>query len=225
MTCKNCDPKYNYPGRMIKVASPDWECPICADCGDKIFDERKIIDMAESIRYASQSRWDEYFLRLCETVSNKSPCLSRTIGVVLTRHNSVVATGYNGPARGVPHCGHERLKVDESLQKAINSKVIDRRELDITCPRQLMNYKTGKGLEWCLASHAEQNVIANAAMLGVNVYDTTLYMNCVLPCKNCMSLLINAGISEIVVTSLNPYDDYSKYILNHSSIKVREFDI
>jgi len=53
-------------------------------------------------------RWDTYFHSICIAVASKSPCLSRKIGAILVRDKSIVATGYNGPPRGVPHCGHDR---------------------------------------------------------------------------------------------------------------------
>ena len=51
-----------------------------------------------------QKRWDTYYNRICRAVASKSPCLSRQIGAILVKENVVVATGYNGPPRGYPHC-------------------------------------------------------------------------------------------------------------------------
>lgn len=167
-------------------------------------------------------RWDKYFHSICEAVSSKSPCLSRKIGAILVRDHSIVATGYNGPARGIPHCGHERLMEDKWLQKALRNSGLGTGESN-TCPRRLMNFKSGEGLQWCTAQHAESNCIANAARLGVSILDTTLYMNCVVPCKNCFGILINAGIREIVVDSPKLYDDHSGFIIDNSHIIIRSF--
>jgi len=94
-----------------------------------------------------------------------------------------------------------------------------------TCPRHLLDYKSGEGLHLCHAEHAERNCIASAARLGISTKDTRLYMNCVLPCKNCITLLINAGIREIIVEDITYYDKYSEFIYEHCDIKLRRFEI
>lgn len=98
-------------------------------------------------------------------------------------------------------------------------------ELRTTCPRRILGYKSGEGLEWCISEHAERNCIASAARIGASVKDTILYMNCMIPCKNCLNLLINAGVKEIVVDDITPYDKYSDLILGHTTIKIREFEL
>jgi len=143
-------------------------------------------------------RWDRYFHDICIAVSAKSPCLSRKIGTLLVRDHSIVSTGYNGPPRGYPHCGP-------------------------VCPRHKAGLKSGQGLELCPAVHAEVNAIANAARVGATTIGTTLYMNCCIPCKSCLSTLINAGIVEIVVDEVSPYDELSQKMLKECNIKVRNF--
>jgi len=137
----------------------------------------------------SVERWDKYFHAICCAVALKSPCQSRQIGAILVRDKSIVATGYNGPPRGIPHCGS-------------------------ICPRKAAGYKSGEGLHLCPAAHAETNCIVNAARLGVSTLNTTLYMNCITPCRECMKLLINAGVAEIVVDELTQYDEMSIKLLS-----------
>lgn len=48
--------------------------------------------------------WDEYFLRLAQLVATRATCPRRHVGAVLVRDNRVIATGYNGSARGDAHC-------------------------------------------------------------------------------------------------------------------------
>lgn len=44
-------------------------------------------------------------MRMASLVSTRSACVSRQVGCVLTNgRNHVLATGYNGPASGLPHC-------------------------------------------------------------------------------------------------------------------------
>ncbi len=156
---------------------------------------------------AKQRRWDTYFHGICDAVAMKSSCLSRQIGAILVRDKSVLATGYNGPPRGFTHCD----------------------ELEYGCPRKAMeDYESGKYLDICPAAHAEANCIVNAARNGVTVINSTLYMNCVVPCKDCMILLVNAGITGVVVDSLDLYDSVnqmSEEIAKFSGIEVRRFNI
>lgn len=146
-------------------------------------------------------RWDSYFHEICEAVSSKSPCHSRQIGAILVRDKSIISTGYNGPARGYPHC------------------------MGPKCPRRRAGYKSGEGLLECPAAHAEANCIANAARNGVVTVGTTLYLNTIIPCKDCSIILVNAGIIEVVCSSLLHYHAMSWDVLTHSNIKLRRFDI
>jgi len=85
------------------------------------------------------------------------------------------------------------------------------------CPRKILGYKSGTHLEFCPAQHA--------ASLGVSVLGSTLYMNCIIPCKNCFGSLINAGIVEIVVDDIKVYDKYTQYLIDNSTIKIRRFEL
>lgn len=146
----------------------------------------------------STTRWDSYFLSICKSIASKSPCLSRQIGAILVRDKSIVSTGYNGPARNFPHCEDQ-------------------------CRRRKLGLKSGEGLHLCPAAHAELNCIANAARNGVSTIGTTLYMNCIIPCKDCMIALVNAGIKEVVVTEDEFYHTMSGAIAEHGNIFIRSF--
>jgi dCMP deaminase len=171
--------------------------------------------------------WDSYFLQLCKTVSTKSPCLSRQIGAILVRDKSIVSTGYNGPPRGIPHCGVLRYNSDKLLKDQfwIGNRYETPIGVDTTCPRRLLNISSGEGMQWCTAQHAEENAVSNAARNGVSVLGCTLYMNAPIPCKNCFGTLINAGITEIVIPEAKVYDKYTQFLIDNSTIKIREFQL
>ena len=81
----------------------------------------------------------------------------------------VLATGYNGPPAGLPHC-------------------------DVTgCVRQQQGIPTGERHELCRGIHAEQNAIIQAAFHGVSIRSATLYCTN-LPCSICAKMIINAGL-------------------------------
>lgn len=182
--CSNCSNLY--PGKVVKV-DKDRNCFIC---------KRPVSSLGQ--KDTSFVRWDSYFRTVCKSIASKSPCLSRQIGAILVRDKSIISTGYNGPARGFPHCEDQ-------------------------CRRRKLGLKSGEGLHLCPAAHAELNCIANAARNGVSTIDTILYMNCIIPCKDCMIALVNAGIKEVVIIKADFYHTMSEAIAKHGNILIREF--
>jgi dCMP deaminase len=166
--------------------------------------------------------WDSYFLEICNSVAKKSPCLSRNIGAILVRDKSIISTGFNGPSRGIPHCGIDRWYKDENLSKFMFQ---DSNVISSTCPRKILGYESGTHMELCPAQHAEENAISNASRLGVSVLDSTCYINTVIPCSKCFGTLINAGIVEIVCFYKSLYDIHTNFLIENSSIKIRQFEL
>lgn len=171
--------------------------------------------------------WDEWYLEMCRTVAKKSNCLSRKIGAVLVKDKAIVAQGYNGPPRGVPHCGH-RHQLDPAVMKLYTDKGLTEDQIKTktanTCPRYILGYKSGQGLDLCVAGHAERNAIINAARNGIATKDCKLYMDCGIPCTPCLVEIINSGIEEIIVTNLKYYDMSAEYVLTNSDLKFRVYD-
>jgi len=170
---------------------------------------------------------DEWFFNLCVEVGSNSKCFSRKIGAVLSRDKSVISTGYNGPPRGIPTCD-QRWNLDKEFSKKYNDR-IKNKETKGRCPRYVIGFKSGEGLDVCVAGHAERNALINAARLGIETRGfkddpTTLYMSCGIPCTPCMVEIINAGVSEIVVTVISFYDQSAEYLLQNSELKIRLFD-
>ena len=169
-------------------------------------------------------KWDSYYYNICIDVSKQSSCLSRKIGTVLVRDKTIIGTGYNGPARGIPHC-NERYHIDQELRAYLKSRNINPDDIrhHKMCPRYTCGFKSGEGLEWCIAGHAERNAIVNSAREGISTKGATLYMSCGIPCKDCLTEIVNSGIVEIVVTKFMFYDAASKYLLENSNLKYRLF--
>jgi len=172
------------------------------------------------------TKWDEYYLNVCKAVGGNSKCLSRHIGAILVMDKSIVSTGYNGPPRGVPPC-NKRYSEDEMMQVQLKKMKKDLEALRINtdlCPRYAMDFKSGEGLEWCVAGHAERNSLINAARNGICTKGTIMYMDCGVPCTPCLVEIINAGVEEIVTTSLSYYDISGPWLVNQSQLRVRTFD-
>jgi dCMP deaminase len=52
----------------------------------------------------SRASWDEYFMGIGRQVATRSTCERKHVGAVIVRDRSILATGYNGSIRGLPHC-------------------------------------------------------------------------------------------------------------------------
>ena len=151
--------------------------------------------------YIEETRisWDEYFMQMAELTSQRSTCLRRHVGAVIVQNKHVIATGYNGAPRGLKHCAE------------IGG-----------CLREELNVPSGERHELCRALHAEQNAIIQAAVLGQSVDGGSIYITHQ-PCAICSKMIINAGISRIVVREGYP-DDLARDILDEAGLKVVTLD-
>ena len=113
---------------------------------------------------------DEYFMRIARVASLRGNCYRRQVGCVLVNeHNEILATGYGGVPRGVPHCTPE------------------------TCPRA--NSPSGsKMIDICPAVHAEMNAMIQCRDIWAikTAYVTTQ------PCLTCTAMLMNTGCIGII---------------------------
>jgi len=60
--------------------------------------------------------WDEYFMRIAAVVATRATCDRKHVGAIIVDPlRRIVSTGYNGSAKGLPHCddaGHELKEID-----------------------------------------------------------------------------------------------------------------
>ena len=126
-----------------------------------------------------------YYLDIAQTVSERSTCLRKSYGAIIVKNDSIISTGYNGAPRGRKNCsdlGH--------------------------CMRNKLGIPRGERYELCRAVHAEANAIIAAPR--DQMLDATLYMvginsatgeleSGTCSCMMCKRLIINAGISKVVV--------------------------
>ena len=116
----------------------------------------------------------QYYTNIAREVSKRSPCLKMRVGTILVKNDVIISTGYNGPARGEPHC--------------------------TTCVR--LEKKTGSEYSVCPSVHSEENTIINAARQGISTIGSTMYLwteKPSEPCYRCKRAIKNAGIKEIFV--------------------------
>jgi len=142
--------------------------------------------------------WDEYFIKAAFLVSERSTCLRRHVGAVLVKEKQILATGYNGAPMGTAHCD------------------------SVGCLREELKVPSGQRHEICRGLHAEQNVILQAAKHGVSVRESTIYITNA-PCSICAKMIINAGITEVIIADNYP-DEMAKKFLKEAKVKLRKIN-
>jgi dCMP deaminase len=141
-----------------------------------------------------RTTWQEYFTGITLAVATRSTCTRRKVGAIAVRDKRILATGYNGAPRGVPHC------------------------LDLGCMRENMGIPSGQRHELCRGLHAEQNVIIQAAVHGIVLEGAEIYCT-TQPCLICTKMLINVGISQVFCMELYP-DELSRDMLRQGGVAI-----
>ena len=138
--------------------------------------------------------WDEYFSEITRQVATRSTCLRRHVGAVIVQNRRILATGYNGPPSGLPHC-------DET-----------------GCLRTQLGIPSGQRQEICRGLHAEQNAIIQAALHGVAISGSSIYITHQ-PCITCAKMIINSGIKRVVCLGTYP-DEMARALLHDAQIEL-----
>ena len=134
-----------------------------------------------------------YYLDIAETVAERGTCLRKDYGCIIVKNDEIISTGYTGAPRGRANC------------------------IDLNCctKKKLYPDMHHGGYDACRSVHAEQNAIISAArkdMIGATMYlvgkrkDTGEYEEGANSCQTCRKMIINAGISKVIVrTSKTEY--------------------
>lgn len=127
----------------------------------------------------------EYYIDIARSVAMRSTCLRRRFGAVIVKNDQIISTGYNGAPRQTPNC------IDLGY-----------------CVRMEKNIPAGQNYELCRAVHAEMNAVIHASrldMVGADLYliglevETGLPVSEVMPCLLCKRVIINAGLSRVIL--------------------------
>ena len=111
------------------------------------------------------------YLDVAYALSRLSTCDRRQVGcVLLDVHGRPVGMGYNGVARGMPHC---------------------RSSLTHKCPGA--NAVSGSELENCYAIHAEMNALA----MCERPFELHAAYITTSPCIHCVKLFMNTSLTDI----------------------------
>lgn len=135
---------------------------------------KKKVKKKSPLKLYRRPSWDEYFMKIMKIVGTRATCDRGRSGCVAVKNKRILATGYVGAPSGVKDCdelGHEM---------------------------HMVIHADGKKTQHCIrGTHAEQNVIAQAARIGVSLDGATLYVH-MAPCYACAKMIINAGIARVL---------------------------
>ena len=150
----------------------------------------------------SRPSTDEYFLRMAELVATRSTCLRRSVGCVLVdTNNHVLSTGYNGVARGRPHC-NEATHIEDVMRAVPGTseeRVIGQLAYGYACPGH--RAPSGTALNLCEAVHAEANALVQCRDISAI---HTLYCTAS-PCVQCMRMILGTSVKRIVFRQEYPH--------------------
>lgn len=127
-----------------------------------------------------------YYLDIAKAIAARSTCLRKKTGCVIVNNDEIIATGYSGAPRGRENC-------------------ID---LGFCCKKKFFPEVRHAGYDACRSVHAEQNAIISCSrkdMIGSTLYlvlyrtDTGEYEQGATCCQMCRKMIINAGISQVIV--------------------------
>lgn len=77
--------------------------------------------------------WDEYFSKIVQVTSERSPCSRLQVGCLLVNDNRIISQGYNG---FLPRCPHESIIRDNHEQATLHAEqnaIIDCAKRGVSC--------------------------------------------------------------------------------------------
>lgn len=142
--------------------------------------------------------WDEYFMALCELSAMRSKDPVTKVGAcIVDNNNHIIGIGYNGFPNG---CDDDKLPWSKNNYSWLDNK-------------------------YPYVVHAEVNAILNSNPIIDKTY-TRLYTT-LFPCNECVKLIIQSGIKEIIyLDDKNINTDSGKasiIMLDMANIKYKQY--
>ena len=139
--------------------------------------------------------FDDIYMQLAENLAQRSHCVKKKVGAVLTKDTRIISLGYNGPPAHTHNC-------DEEFP-------------EIGCAR---DRKGGCSL----ALHAEENAILYAVKNKVTLDDAVLYVT-LSPCLPCARTIFTMGIKKVIF--LESYAAYKGIDVEEGVEFLRKFGV
>ena len=77
--------------------------------------------------------WDEYFSRIVQVTSERSPCDRLQVGCLLVNNNRIISQGYNGFLPRCPHQSIVRNNHEQATLHAEQNALIDCAKRGVSC--------------------------------------------------------------------------------------------
>lgn len=135
--------------------------------------------------------WDVYFLTMAQTVATRSTCVRRSVGAVLVRDRRVLATGYNGAPRGLPHCYAVGCELEHGhCVRAVHA------EVNAVVQAALHGVSTEGAMLYCTSQpcYACAKLVVNAGV--VRVVDREAYED-----PRSLALFAAAGVERVTLAA------------------------
>ena len=138
--------------------------------------------------------FDEVYMEVVGIIGQRSTCLRKKVGAVITFDHRILSHGYNGVPSGHMHC----------------------------CDTgQCLKDKAGTE-EYKICVHAEQNAICQCAKRGLALDGATVYVNADV-CITCAKLMVSSGIVRCVVRRDHKGNSHGIDLLKMSGVEVVEW--
>lgn len=124
------------------------------------------------------SNEDKEWMDIARTLAKKSKCVSRQVGCILVRNNSIVSSGVNGSGPGQKNCCDHFRNYTPATQREVHH-------------------------QWSLVNerHAEVNLLGKVIQNQTEISGSTLYVT-LQPCVSCTNLIAVSGITRVVFGEL-----------------------
>lgn len=147
----------------------------------------------------SNINWDEYFVALCELSAKRSKDPSTKVGAcIVDNNNHIIGIGYNGFPKG---CNDTELPWTKRAKTWLDNK-------------------------YPYVVHAEVNAIMNSNPIP-NKSETKLYTT-LFPCNECVKMIIQSGIKEIIYVDDKNIDTdsgkASRILLDLAKVKYNKYN-
>lgn len=137
--------------------------------------------------------YDKLMIETAINISEYSTCTRVKVGAVLSIDDRIIATGYNGVAKGLGHCNDIFTGYEDDFSNIHH---------DFSTKNEI---------------HAEQNLISFCAKNGIKTDGATIYITHS-PCIHCAKLIIASGIKRVVYNEL--YDRDQNFMVLFDKLKI-----
>ncbi|MDH5750862.1 MAG: cytidine/deoxycytidylate deaminase family protein [Deltaproteobacteria bacterium] len=134
---------------------------------------------------------DEWALDILRATQARATCDRGRCAALILKDGRILAGGYVGSPRGMPHCDEAGHEFQETwvFSETLDDPAVKHRKLEDG------GYFIQK--KSCIRTiHAEQNAIAWAAREGISLMGGTLFCT-LFPCQSCAKLIMQTGIMQV----------------------------